>query len=124
MKWSGFLMDSVSGRTRFAYNEREFKRQQEDAEKLQMSLNRMVPAAETKDLGACVTVGNSLTKAFRQVDRICMRNNVPRQFKNQRYYEKPSEKRSRLRSEAHRAKFRAGIIRLVNLAKNMRRWGY
>lgn len=84
----------------------------------------MIPAAETKDLGASVTVGNSLTRAFRQVDRICQRNNVPRLFRSQRFYEKPSEKRSRVRSERHRARFRAGIVRLVNLAKNMRRWGY
>ncbi|OLL21945.1 37S ribosomal protein mrp21, mitochondrial [Neolecta irregularis DAH-3] len=64
-----------------------------------------------------------LSFAFRKLHHILKNNNVRQQFRRQKYYEKPSVKAKRLRSERHRKMFKEGVKRLVNIVRDMKRKG-
>ncbi|EEB08989.1 ribosomal protein subunit Mrp21 [Schizosaccharomyces japonicus yFS275] len=117
--WSGLIQPSISHfQKRFFANEPLQK-----VKEIALNAKRMQRMAPKYDLGATVSVRRSLSQTFSQLEALCARNNVRRQFYAQRFYEKPTARRSRLRSERHRARFRAGIIRLVKMAKELRKWG-
>ena len=63
------------------------------------------------------------SQAFSQLNRVLRNNKVRADMTYQRYYEKPTAKRTRLRSERHRARFNAAITKLVNIVKQMKARG-
>ena len=63
------------------------------------------------------------SQAFSQLNRVLRDNKVRADMIYQRYYEKPTAKRTRLRSERHRARFNAAITKLVNIVKQMKARG-
>lgn len=65
----------------------------------------------------------NLSSSFRRLDFILRDNRVQKDANYQRYYEKPTLKRQRIRSEVHRARFKAGIQILVGTVKRMRSLG-
>ncbi|ORY79030.1 hypothetical protein BCR37DRAFT_394373 [Protomyces lactucae-debilis] len=60
--------------------------------------------------------------AFRQLGSVLRQNNVMREFRQQKFYEKPSDKRGRLSRERHRKRFLLGVRRLVGLVKEQRKF--
>ncbi|KAG5518841.1 hypothetical protein PMAC_002371 [Pneumocystis sp. 'macacae'] len=59
--------------------------------------------------------------SWKSLDILLKQNNVRREEKLGRFYEKPTRKRNRLRSERHRKRFRANIRYLVSIVKEMKR---
>ncbi|KAG4304399.1 hypothetical protein PORY_002109 [Pneumocystis oryctolagi] len=59
--------------------------------------------------------------SWKSLDILLKQNNVRREEKMGRFYEKPTKKRSRLRSERHRKRFKKGIRYLVSIVKEMKR---
>ncbi|QSL67187.1 hypothetical protein MERGE_001577 [Pneumocystis wakefieldiae] len=64
-----------------------------------------------------------IASSWRSLDILLKQNNVRHDEKMGRFYEKPTKKRNRLRSERHRKRFRASICRLVSIVKEMKRKG-
>lgn len=63
-----------------------------------------------------------LTAAFRSLNSTLRNNSVAREYRTQKFYEKPSNKRVRLNRERHRKRFLSGVKRLVNLVKEQRKF--
>ncbi|EMR08133.1 hypothetical protein PNEG_03571 [Pneumocystis murina B123] len=64
-----------------------------------------------------------IVSSWRSLDILLKQNNVRRDERMGRFYEKPTRKRNRLRSERHRKRFRASIRRLVSIVKEMKHKG-
>lgn len=67
-------------------------------------------------------VNGDLGPAFRQLNNTLRNNNVAKDYRTQKFYEKPSNKRVRLNRERHRKRFLSGVKRLVNLVKEQRKF--
>jgi ribosomal protein S21 len=67
-------------------------------------------------------LNGDIVGAFRQLGSVLKQNNVMREFKQQKFYEKPSDKRGRLSRERHRKRFLVGVRRLVGLVKEQRKF--
>ncbi|KAG4302175.1 hypothetical protein PCANB_001395 [Pneumocystis canis] len=64
-----------------------------------------------------------IISSWKSLDILLKQNNVRREERMGRFYEKPTKKRSRLRSERHRKRFKASIRHLVSIVKEMKRRG-
>ncbi|KTW26193.1 hypothetical protein T552_03085 [Pneumocystis carinii B80] len=64
-----------------------------------------------------------IASSWRSLDILLKQNNVRRDERMGRFYEKPTKKRNRLRSERHRKRFKASIRRLVSIVKEMKHKG-
>ncbi|BFZ54555.1 hypothetical protein PYCC9005_001592 [Savitreella phatthalungensis] len=72
-------------------------------------------------------VGNDTSEAdfaaaVRRLNSIVKANGVQRDFRAQKFYEKPHDTRVRLNSQRHRRRFLAGVKRLVRLVKEQRKY--
>ncbi|CCG84155.1 protein of unknown function [Taphrina deformans PYCC 5710] len=63
-----------------------------------------------------------ISAAFRALNSTLRNNSVARDYRTQKFYEKPSNKRVRLNRERHRKRFLSGVKRLVNLVKEQRKF--
>ncbi|KAG5440404.1 hypothetical protein PCK2_000537 [Pneumocystis canis] len=64
-----------------------------------------------------------IISAWKSLDILLKQNNVRREERIGRFYEKPTKKKNRLRSERHRKRFKASIRHLVSIVKEMKRKG-
>ncbi|KAJ2083175.1 hypothetical protein H4R24_001005 [Coemansia sp. RSA 988] len=62
-------------------------------------------------------------RAFGRLNRILSENNIRRELKLRERYEKPTNKRQRLRRESHARRFKDEVRRKVHLVYKMSRWG-
>ena len=66
--------------------------------------------------------GSDLQGAMRALTITLKQNNVFQDYRTQKFYEKPHDRRVRLASQRHRRRFLAGVKRLVNLVKEQRKY--
>ncbi|CCJ28513.1 unnamed protein product [Pneumocystis jirovecii] len=59
--------------------------------------------------------------SWKSLDILLKQNNVRQEERLGKFYEKPTKKRNRLRSERHRKRFRTNIRYLVSIVKEMKR---
>jgi ribosomal protein S21 len=115
----------------FTSPERDRMRRYDD---LSRALSGMYSSAENQTVEKIPktgpTAGRSLevqhgdvARTMRRLDGILRINNVRNQFRTQRFHEKPSRKRKRLKREQHRKRFKKGIVHLVTLVQEMRAKG-
>lgn len=89
-----------------------------------------IPRREAKDSGPFATYAGrtktvengDISAAFRALGTTLRVNSVQRDYRYQKFYEKPSNKRVRLNRERHRARFARGVKRLVMLVKEQRKY--
>ncbi|ODQ51243.1 hypothetical protein SAICODRAFT_48158, partial [Saitoella complicata NRRL Y-17804] len=62
--------------------------------------------------------------AFRSLNTVLSRNNVKRQYRQQMFFERATDKRVRLRSQRHRKRFREAVQELILTVKDMKKRGY
>lgn len=75
-------------------------------------------------VGRSLPVRNGeIVRTMKRLDYILRVNEVRKKEREQRFHEKASRKRKRLRSERHRKRFQKGIVRLVSLVKQMKHKG-
>lgn len=67
-------------------------------------------------------VNGDITGAFRTLGQTLRVNNVAKDYRTQKFHEKPSNKRGRLARERHRRRFLSGVKRLVSLVKEQRKF--
>lgn len=67
-------------------------------------------------------VNGDISAAFRSLNQTLKVNNVAKDYRTQKFHEKPSNKRVRLARERHRRRFLSGVKRLVNLVKEQRKF--
>ncbi|RPA72717.1 hypothetical protein BJ508DRAFT_419340 [Ascobolus immersus RN42] len=85
-----------------------------------MQLPKMGPTA-----GRSIPVMNGdLSGAINQMKAAMSKNNVKHDWRAQRFHERPGLKRKRLRRERHRARFKEGFKRMVNVIIGMKAKGY
>lgn len=79
-------------------------------------------------LGRAVEVfpdrGMDLGRALKSLEVSCALNNVRRDANRQKFYERPGQKRKRLKSERWRRRFKIGFKAVVAKVKSMRRKGW
>ncbi len=75
-------------------------------------------AGRSKDI-----TNGDLAGAVRSLNLVLRLNNVKLDQREQKFYEKPHDRRIRLSSERHRKRFKAGVRRLVSVVKEMRKRG-
>lgn len=68
--------------------------------------------------------GMDVGRAFRQLEILCARNSVRRDFMRQRFHERPGLKRKRLKSERWRKNFKANFKGIVGVVQKMRKQGW
>jgi len=66
---------------------------------------------------------NSLNVAWMKINRTMRMNNVKNELRSQERFEKPGEKRRRLRSERWRRRFAEEVRKKIQLANAIRRRG-
>lgn len=66
--------------------------------------------------------GSDLGSAVRSLTQTLKQNNVFQDYRTQKFYEKPHDRRVRLASQRHRKRFLAGVKRLVGLVKEQRKY--
>lgn len=85
-----------------------------------MQLPKMGPTA-----GRSVpVVQGDLASAINAMKIAMSKNNVKHDWRAQRFHERPGLKRKRLRRERHRARFKEGFKRMVNVIIGMKAKGY
>lgn len=67
-------------------------------------------------------IDGDVAGAFRSLNTTLRNNMVAKEYRTQKFYEKPSDKRVRLNRERHRKRFLSGVKRLVNLVKEQRKF--
>lgn len=67
-------------------------------------------------------VDGDIAGAFKSLGITLRNNNVAKDYRTQKFYEKPSDKRVRLNRERHRKRFLLGVKRLVGLVKEQRKF--
>jgi ribosomal protein S21 len=65
-----------------------------------------------------------VARAFQVLDFACRKNNVAKDFRRQRFHERPGLKRKRLRSERWRALFKEGFRATCARVEVLRRQGW
>jgi ribosomal protein S21 len=120
---SGFLKDSDSR----SHNRRSAASERFGSDMISpigitgnMQLPKMGPTA-----GRSIPVLNGdLSGAINQMKAAMSKNNVKHDWRAQRFHERPGLKRKRLRRERHRARFKEGFKRMVNVIIGMKAKGY
>ncbi|KAF2164346.1 hypothetical protein M409DRAFT_25225 [Zasmidium cellare ATCC 36951] len=97
-------------------------------------LTRDQPELESPPMKLGPTVGRTVNvntargmdvgRAFRQLEILCARNQVRKDFMKQRFHERPGLKRKRLKSERWRKNFKANFKETVALVQKMRKQGW
>lgn len=97
-----------------------------DTSRLLPTSNRNLPSTKTGPFvayqGRTKQVRNGdIATAFKELNSTIRINAVARDYKKQKFYEKPSDLRNRLSRERHRRRFLSGVKRLVGLVKQTRK---
>lgn len=148
---SASMMEAQHRNSKSTIRDRGARRQGDVASKMQMpssssisstyayqgmpSQNPLAQARRTKrtiksrpSVGRTVDVdpirGVDVGTALRSLNALCTKNNVFRDFSQQRFHERPGLKRKRLKSVRWRRFFREGFRTAVNRVKEMRRRGW
>lgn len=80
------------------------------------SLGRTVKVSQQKNI--------DVSRAFRQLEIMCRKNQVKQDFQRQRFHERPGLKRKRVRSERWRRTFKEGFKGMIALVKKMKQQGW